>query len=385
MKPRRATAGSGLFYSLSLGITTVAVPLLASARGFTLGQIGTFVAVSAISQIILRSFLPGVMRTIGEPRTIALGCGCLAFGSLWFSLRDSTLAFLGSQVIFGASRAMFWTASQTQSVRHETEAGLRMAELNTATGTGQLAGPALAGIIGAQSLTAPLYVAALLALTGVVPTLGLHAHPRARRPAEASTRGLWRNRGVLMGSWAALTAGSWRAMLTSYVPAVLQGAGMGTLQIGLLLSGANGAGVVASAASVPITRRWSSVRTLLVGTVVTGLGVGLIGVTAGVPIAVGAALVISGLGAGAVQTVGPGLTAASLEPWQKGNGIALAGLFRAGSLFATPLAVAGAMVVVPFSAAAAFVGVALAAPVVVVGRLGRARPGAPRPAPHDST
>jgi MFS family permease len=75
-------------------------------------------------------------------------------------------------------------------------------------------------------------------------------------------------------------------------------------------------------------------------------------------------LALSGLGAGALQTVGPAVATDAVHPEERGEAIAAAGTFRAAALFAAPLAIAGAITVVPLAAAMAVVGVAIAAPAL---------------------
>jgi hypothetical protein len=363
------SVASGFLYSTALGAAAVAVPLLAASRGFSVAEIGFIVALSALSQMAVRIALPSLMRITTEAGTIVIGCALLAAGCAWFAASANTTAFVCSQALLGASRACFFTGSQTQAVRHLRCVPVQMAALNTSTGTGQLVGPTLAGLLGtAVSLTGAILASAGIAVAAIIPTVMLERHPRAVPPGPASSRGIWREPGVLLGSWAGVTAGSWRAVLNSFVPAVLQSTGMRIGLIGVLLSLANGAGVAASALSVRVVARWSTMTALLAGTVLTGAGIGAIGVASVSLPAVAVALVVGGFGAGIVQTVGPNVTTERLAAWQKGNGIAVAGLFRAGALFGAPLAVAGALVVVPFSLAAGLLGLALTAPTVVVRR-----------------
>jgi hypothetical protein len=65
-----------------------------------------------------------------------------------------------------------------------------------------------------------------------------------------------------------------------------------------------------------------------------------------------------------------GLAVASdaVHPEERGEAIAVSGTFRAGALFAAPLAVAGLVVVLPLAPAVALVGAAMTVPAVALRR-----------------
>jgi MFS family permease len=83
------------------------------------------------------------------------------------------------------------------------------------------------------------------------------------------------------------------------------------------------------------------VRALTISMLGAGAGVALVALFAGsAPLA---ALVpaASGLGAGALQTLGPALASDMVHPQERGDAIPATCTFRASALFASPLAVAG--------------------------------------------
>jgi MFS family permease len=153
----------------------------------------------------------------------------------------------------------------------------------------------------------------------------------------------------------------------------LERAGQSSRTIGVLVSGANGASVIGAVlvSRVP-SRRMAAV--FASATLAAGLGIALCAaVAASAPMAA-LALAVSGLGAGALQTVGPVLATDAVHPEERGEAIAAAGMFRAGVGFAAPLIVAGLIVVMPLTAAMALVGATVAAPSLLSRRLARARP-----------
>jgi MFS family permease len=82
------------------------------------------------------------------------------------------------------------------------------------------------------------------------------------------------------------------------------------------------------------------------------------------------ALTLSGLGAGALQTLGPAVATQAVHPEERGDAIALAGTFRAASLLATPLAVAALVAVLPLAGALAVVSAGMALPGALTRRIG---------------
>jgi hypothetical protein len=103
---------------------------------------------------------------------------------------------------------------------------------------------------------------------------------------------------------------------------------------------------------------------------VVGLGMAATALLPGDPVLAGLLLGVSGLGAGALQTVGPALAADAVHPEERGAVLSTAGTFRAVALFVCPLGVAGGLLVAPLSPVLLGVSLALGLPGLV-GRLGR--------------
>ena len=187
-----------------------------------------------------------------------------------------------------------------------------------------------------------------------------------------------RRPGVNVGCAAATAAGGWQAVLTSYVPVALVAAGQKAATVGVLVSIANGAMLVAAGSPGRVPSRWQAPA------VVAGV---LLAVqrwrsrrpsAAVVPLA-GLVLAAGGYAAGTLQVLGSAVVAESVNPEERGDAIAASGTFRALSMFSTPLAVAGLITVIPLTPAVAVVGVALGLPAVVLRRYARPRPERVRP------
>jgi MFS family permease len=178
---------------------------------------------------------------------------------------------------------------------------------------------------------------------------------------------MWRRPGVNVGCWAGVTAGGWRALLTSYVPVTLDQARQSSSTIGALVAAANGAALVGTAISGRLPRRWTR-RVLVGGIVLTGLATALTAAVAWSVALSAVVLVVSGVAAGIVQILGPASAAESVHPEERGEAIAVSGTFRAAALLSAPLAVAGLVVVLPLAPAIALVGAGMTLPALALRR-----------------
>lgn len=362
-----ASAVAAAIFSLSLGAATVALPLLALRSGYSPAQIGILTAVSAIAQMGTRLLLGAAMRRWPDWILIAAAGFTLAAGSAVVAVSAALLPFVVAQLMQGVARACFWTGSQTHVVRGSGRAVGALATVNLVSAIGLLAGPTLAGVLSERSPALALSVAAAIALTATVPTFLLDRLPPFVPLANRPPGRLWRRPGVDVGCWAGVTAGAWRGLLSSYVPVALDAARQSSATIGGLVSVANGASV-AGAALVGRVREQGAARGFVLGTVATGAGTALAAFAANHVVTAAVVLAVSGLGAGALQTIGPALATEAVHPEERGEAIAAAGTFRAAALFGAPLAVAGLVGVVSLGPAMALTGAAITVPPLVFRR-----------------
>jgi MFS family permease len=352
---------------VSLGIASVAFPLLALRAGYSAAEIGALTAVSAVSQMSIRLVLGRIMR-IWPDWTLIAGAGVLlALSSGIVALSADPVPFVLAQLLQGISRACFWTGSQTHVVRGPGRAAGALAQVNLVAAVGLLAGPVVAGVLSEQSPVLALVAATAISLVGVVPTLFLDRLPPFAPPADRPPGRMWRRPGVDVGCWAGVTAGGWRALLTSYVPVTLDQARQSSSTIGALVAAANGAALVGTAISGRLPRRWTR-RVLVGGIVLTGVATALTAAVAWSVALSALVLVVSGVAAGIVQILGPASAAESVHPEERGEAIAVSGTFRAAALLAAPLAVAGLVVVLPLTPAIALVGAGMTLPALALRR-----------------
>jgi MFS family permease len=363
-------ASGAVIFSLSLGLASVALPLLALEAGYSGVEVGLLVALSAVTQMLARVGMGAWMNRLPDWTFVFSAAALLAVSSGLAAASTAVVPFLVAHLLQGFARAFFWTGTQTHAVRGDRRAVSGIATVNLSSAVGLLLGPVLAGTIGERSLTLALAVGAALAVTGCVPAALLDRLPPFSPPEGRARKRIWRRPGVDAGCWAGVSAGAWRGLLGSYVPVALAGAQLSTSLIGILVSVANAAQLAGSAGVTRFGTRGLA-RSLVAGAVAAGAGTGVVGLVADRPVLSGLALAVSGLGAGALQTAGLAVAAEAVHPEERGAAMATAGTFRAAALLTAPLGAAAVMAAAPVSVALAVGGLLIAAPARSAWRLAR--------------
>ena len=358
-------------FSFALGLSAVALPLLALAEGYSSVQIGVLTAISAAAQLVMRLGIGALMRRYPDWVLVLLAALLLASSTAIVAISAALVPFLLCELAQGAARGAWWTGSQTHGVRGSGPAVSALAKVNLSAGVGLLLGPLVAGVLAERSLLAALLLATGTAALTCVPAMFLDRLPPFARVPDRPPGRLWTRPGVDAGCLAGVSAGAWRGLLGSYVPVALDAARQSASVIGALVSVANAASLVGSGA-VARLRGPGTRRAFVAGTLACGVSTALVAPAAGSAVLAGALLAMSGLGAGALQTVGPALATNAVHPDERGDAIAVAGTFRAGALFGSPLIVAGLLGAIALGPAMALVGAVIATPALMGRRIVRA-------------
>ena len=364
--PSRDAAASNIgavVFSFALGIATVAVPLLALRAGYSAAEIGAVTAVSAVAQMATRLSLGPAMRRWPDWTLVTAAGFLLTASSGLMALSAAVVPLVVANLLQGAARACFFTGTQTHVVRGPGRAVGALATTNFVGSLGLLAGPAVAGLLSERTPVLALTVATGAAFLGIIPTFLLDRLPPFSPPPDRPRGQIWRRPGVSIGCWAGVTAGSWRGLLSSFIPVALDSARHSSSTIGMLVTIANGASL-AGAGIVGRVRERGTRWAFVVGTLAAGIGTASAVALAGNVVLAALVLALSGLGAGALQTVGPAIATDSVHPEERGEAIAAAGTFRAAALFAAPLAVSGLVGVIALAPAMALVGAAMTVPAL---------------------
>ena len=328
---RLLALGVAFAFALSLGIAVVAIPLLAIDAGYDAAAIGFIVATSAASQLATRLALPFLLGKFAD-RTLIAFAAVLMLGALGLLLLSTELpAFLLAQLAQGASRAIFWTSSQTHAIRSGGPPVRRLVDLNLAGNAGTLVGPALAGFLATIGLPVAVAGAAIAVGVAAVGAPLMAAFPPFDRRGGVGAFGLLRRDGVDVACWANFVAGTWWSMISSYIPVVLVGAGFGPAIIGWLVTLSEGAG----AATLLVLRRTSPSR---IRRIVTAGAFVEMAVLAGIALAPPALaayallLIVGGTAAGAVTSLAPALVTMVAAEQEHGDALSLSGTFRSIAL-----------------------------------------------------
>lgn len=361
-----ALVASSFAFSFALGVGTVSLPLVALDQGYSGSAVGVLTALSAVAQIAARATLGRALSRYPDRLLVVAAAAMLAVSCALVAMSATVVPFVVAELLQGAARGCFWTGSQSHAVRSSASSVRGMAGLNLTSSTGLLAGPVVAGLLGELDLRWPLWVAAGAAVVATALAARLPGHPPYRPPLRPADQPLWRHPAVVAAGWTGATAGAWRGLLASYVPVVLERAGQGSAAIGALVAAANAASIAGS--GLAGRRRVVTTGALTTCTLATGLGLSAAALSAEAALVCCLALVVSGVGAGGLQTFGPALAADGVHPEERGLAIASTGTYRAVALFVAPMAVAGLVLALPAATALAVAGLVATAPSLAARR-----------------
>ena len=369
---RPIALGVAFGFALSLGIATVTVPLLALGAGYELAAIGFLAATAAASQLVTRLTLPWLLGRFADRGLIALSAA-LMVGAFSLLLVSTALpAFLVAQISQGAARALFWTSSQTHAIRSGGPAVRRLVDLNLAGNAGTLTGPALAGFLATFGLPVALAGAVVSAAAAALAAPLMARLPAYDRRQSVGALRILRRDGVDVASWANFVAGTWWAMIGSYIPVVLVGAGFGPALIGWLITISEGAGA-ATLLVIRRTRPERIRRIVRVGAFAEMAALAGIALAPALLPAYAALLIAGGMAAGAVTSLGPVLVTMVSNDQEHGDALAMSGTFRSFALLGAPAAVGALLAVATLPVALASVAIAAAAPGVAMSLRGTGR------------
>lgn len=369
---RAASLGAVLAYSLGLGIATVTIPLLALDSGYDPAAVGFLVATAAACQFGTRLALPWLLGRFPDRALIGIASAGMVSAFVLLITSTALPVFILAQLLQGASRAIFWTSSQTHAIRGPGRPVRRLVDLNVAGNAGTLSGPAIGGMLAVVGLPVALAAAGVAAAIGGLATLRMHRLPPYDRRRSAGTLELLRRRDVDLACWSSAVSGLWWSMVGSYFPVLGVGLGIGSVGIGWLITAAEGAGMVALIALRGV--RPERVRAVVVGASIGTLAA-LVAVAAAaasgieaITLAFGVAMIAGGATSGTITTLAPALASLAAGPEEQGDALALTGTFRAAALLAAPAAVGALLGLVGVPAAIVIATTALGLPGTVLGR-----------------
>lgn len=350
-----------LAFGVALGATGLAFPLLALEAGYGATAVGLLAALSAAVQMVSKMSLSYLFTRFTDKSLMVGALAVMALSAAVLLMTTALAGFVVAQGLQGVARGIFWTSGQTHSVRMPGIATRQLAFVQTVGKIGGFLGPAIAGTLATISLAAALIAASAIAVCGLLVAITLEVLPTYQREPRHSRTPIWRATGIGLGCWGGGIGGAWRGILDSFVPVVLESAGMSSRVIGWLMSTADGSSLVATAA----VAKWGDRRSgRFIPLAALGLGAGLV-LLPNVEhlFLVTTVLILSGLSAGFAAVLGTASVNESAKASDQGAALALVGVYRAGARAAAPATISGVLFVVSLPVAL----VMAAAGVVVPG------------------
>ena len=251
---RRAVSliyGVALTFNVVLGMLTILVPLYVLHLGYSLVVLGAVVSSQAVAHLLSTLFGGVFSDRFGEQRVLWFSFGAIFLGSLVFAALDTLWVLIGVQQLFGASRTMYWTASQSYASRiNEAKSGHILGRYVSFGSGGQVSGVFLGGVVAgtlgypaAFSICAAVSAFGLLA-TSALPRLPLKAATRSFLVILAPIPGLLRRRALCLAGISAFGASLSLAFVNTIYPAYFEEIGFGEVAIGFLRSWYGGGTVV---------------------------------------------------------------------------------------------------------------------------------------------
>ena len=346
--PRALVAETGLYahttaYSVVLGGIIVLVPLYIISLGYNPAWLGLIIAGQGLFQVALRLFGGVISDRIGERWVIQVSFAALMAGSLGLAFSPSLASLLMAQVLFGGSRAIYWTSAQSYGSRiDESRPTSLMGRFFGFAAVGGLVGNAGGGIIavalGYQEgfLIAAAISGGAMFVVAVMPQLPRRA-AKTLREILAPVPGVFRQRATLLPAVMAITTSLHTSVLASVGAAVYNEFGLSDDEFGVLMAIHAGGAIVAGFAFSHFLNRVGHQPTYALTMALHGLP--LIGIVLwGGGYSTAAVLMfVLGLSFNAGRVLNVSLTAMVSSPEQRGVFMAVVGIYWASGQMLGPL------------------------------------------------
>jgi MFS family permease len=178
-----------VLFSLTLGMIMMLTPLYVLELGYSVAWLGVIISAQGVFQLGLRLFGGVLSDRVGERWVIAANFLALLSAALLLALFEEFWLLILAQLLTGASRSIYWAASQSYASRiNEAKASSiigRFFGIGAAGGiVGTFAGGLLAGTVG--------YTVGFLMTTGMgaVSLLTVVVQPSLPRKAAKSIRAI---------------------------------------------------------------------------------------------------------------------------------------------------------------------------------------------------
>lgn len=145
--------------------------------GFVLGLVGIL---AVISQLKL---LPFVVKRLGDYRTLMVGMPILALGFAWMAFSPTIAVIYVAHlfVVFGNNLAGPTLQALATEEVHQSEYGGVMGVFQSAGSLGRIVGPMVGGVLFAQHISLPVWIASLGTMVGFFIIYSTRSHLKSER------------------------------------------------------------------------------------------------------------------------------------------------------------------------------------------------------------
>ena len=227
-------------YNFALNMFVILVPLYVLSQGASPVILGLIVSAQGLSQPLLRLFGGIFSDQFGERTILRWSLGSLLLSAFIYFLSQNVWAMVIAQLITGASRSVFYSASQSYAsridpARARVDLGVLAGYINVGNVAGSLAGGFLAQYTGYKiAFGIALCVAASAYLTILyLPELPM----RRKAKAVVSVVSVLRVRPLYLAGAAAFAAATPFVLMGSFYPSFYQHLGYEEWLISLLVAG----------------------------------------------------------------------------------------------------------------------------------------------------
>ena len=312
-----------LLVTVLLQTAVYAVRPMVSYQALALGadnaQLGVIAAAYASLSLLVAVPVGRWVDRWGEPRFVIVGGAVIAGVSLWLVFIDSLLALAVSQAALGFGHIAVVVGSQALVANRGAPGGRdsRFGVFTVVVSTGQLAGPALGGLLGGQgdagfdgglvfgttaALTVPALVLAALLWRESGDRSAAAVRPTGHHESGPALLRVLRIPGMPHAMIASLTVLTTIDLLTVYLPAYGEAHGLSVETVGLLLA-VRAAASMASRLLMLQLIRWLGRKRLLFGSIALPAAALLALPAFDSPLVLALLLLLSGLGLGLGQPV----------------------------------------------------------------------------------
>lgn len=334
----------GFFFSLSIGMLFLLVPLYVLDVGYDVAVVGIVISAQGIFQLGLRFPAGAFSDRFGEHTVLLVTFITLVVGTLGLINNTALWSIIVMQMIMGIGQSIYWTPSQSYASRSfESRPGTALGRLLSFESLGQMVGAAAAGLAAtALGFEWAFAITASVAGVGIAATFLMPRLPRKEAPRTIlgsfkPIPALLKVRSLHLAGLAAFGSATVIAILGSVYPAYFTEVGYSEQTIGVFRAVHPIGTMVVAFAFGAIVGFFGQQRLMVLTFILTGVFTVLPTVVEGFPWMVTIIMFLSGLVYANMRTMYPTIAAQQSRPEQRGMAIAVVGLYWGAAHLIVPV------------------------------------------------